>query len=162
MAHDVVDTTLARLKKYRIERMILSPVSWKGFKTSLTLNWTTVKYEKSQTHTLPNSQGVYTFIVKPGIANHPECSYLLYVGKTEKQTFRKRFSQYFIEEKKPKGRQHIKQMAKLWKNNLWYCYAPISNLSLIETVEDGLIEAFVPPLNRKYKGTLGKAIKAWL
>jgi hypothetical protein len=162
MAQDVVDTKLDHLKKYRIERMVLSPKGWKSFKVPVSLSWSIVKYEKSQTYKLPTTQGVYTFIVKPDVAGHPDCSYLLYVGQTEKQTFRKRFSQYFIEETKPTGRQHIKKMAKLWKHNLWYCYAPINNLSLIEQVEDGLIEAFVPPLNRKFKGVLGKAIKAWL
>jgi hypothetical protein len=32
---------------------------------------------------------------------------------------------------------------------------------LIEDIEEALIKAFVPPLNRDYPGVLGKAKRAW-
>ena len=161
MPQDVVQITLDHLKRYQIERMVLSPKFWAEFKMPIRLKWTVVKYHKNQKDKLPEKQGVYTFIVKPGIADHPECSYLLYVGQTEAQNFKKRFSQYFLEERKTKGREHIKLMARLWKKHLWYCYAPIDDLSLISQIEDSLINAFVPPLNRKFPGVLGKAKGAW-
>jgi hypothetical protein len=161
MARDLVETTLTHLKKYNVDRIVLSPKLWKACKLPVSLNWSVVKYHKSQKSKLPKSQGVYTFVVKPGIVNHPECAYVMYVGKTEKQTFRERFSQYFIEEKNPKGREHIKIMAKFWKDNLWYCYAPVANVNLIDDIEDQLRNAFVPPYNREFRGTIGKARKAW-
>jgi hypothetical protein len=161
MPRDIVDTTLAHLKKYQIERMVLSPKYWTACKLPIPLSWTTVKYDKKRKNELPEKRGVYTFIVKPNIVGHPECAYLLYVGQTEAQTLRKRFMQYFSEERKPKGREHIKLMARLWRKNLWYCYAPIDNVSLIEDIEKSLIKAFVPPLNRNFPGVLGKAKRAW-
>jgi hypothetical protein len=161
MRRDIVQLTLDHLKKYQIERMVLSPKFWSECKVPVTLNWTVVKYDKTQRNKLPEKKGIYTFIVKPGIVGHPECAYLLYVGQTEAQNFKKRFTQYFNEERKPKGREHIKVMARLWRKHLWYCYAPVDNVTLIEEIENKLIKAFVPPFNRKFPGVLGKAKGAW-
>lgn len=161
MPRDLVQSTLEHLKKYQIERMVLSPKFWAAYSIPVTLKWTTVKYDKKHRNKLPEKQGVYTFVVKPGIADHPECSYLLYVGQTEAQTLRTRFLQYFSEERKARGRNHIKIMARLWRKHLWYCYAPIDDPSLIGAIEDALLNAFVPPLNREYPGVLGKAKRAW-
>lgn len=161
MSRDLVQITLDHLKKYQVERMVLSPKHWATCSVPVQLKWTTVKYEKSQRDKLPQKQGVYTFVVKPGIVDHPDCSYLLYVGQTEAQNLRTRFLQYFSEERKAKGREHIKYMARLWRKQLWFCCAPVDNPTLIADIERSLLKAFVPPLNRDFPGVLGKARRAW-
>lgn len=160
---DLVDvrTILAHLREHTIERLILSPRLWAECRLSTTLQWTVVKYDKSEKDKLPETTGVYTFIVKPGIANHPECSYLLYVGKTDHQTLKTRFLQYFSEAKKKKGRAHIKVMLDVWKDHLWYCFASIDDASIIDDIENTLLNAYVPPMNREFKGIIGEARKAW-
>ena len=163
MSFDLVDfrPILAHLRDHAIERVVLSPKLWADCKLSIPLHWTVVKYDKSEKDKLPKTTGVYTFIVKPGIANHPECSYLLYVGKTDQQTLRTRFLQYFSEAKKKKGRAHIKLMLDIWKDHLWYCFATIDDASIIDDIENALRDAYVPPMNREFKGVIGEAIKAW-
>ena len=163
MKFDLVSTpeALGHLKLHNINRFVLSPSLWAEFTIPITLDWKVVKYDKREKGKLPQVAGVYTFIVRPGIANHPECSYLLYVGKTDRQTLRDRFLQYFSEAKKEKGREHIKLMLNTWESNLWYCFAEISNTTIIDDIENALLTAYVPPMNRDFKGKLGKALKAW-
>ncbi|MCX7860152.1 MAG: hypothetical protein N2385_08680, partial [Chloroflexus sp.] len=109
---------LKELRNYHVNRLILSPKQWSQYCVDIDLNWEIVKFDKKNKNLIPNNQsGVYTFVIKPNIANHPECAYLMYVGKTERQTFRDRFMQYFRERKK--GRPRIKAMLALWPNNIW-------------------------------------------
>lgn len=162
MLYDVVQTTRADLREHNLSRIVLSPKQWVSYKSTIPLSWSVVKFDESEKEQVPDDrQGVYTFVVKPGIANHPECAYLLYVGKTEKQGFRKRFTQYFSEKNDPKGREPVKMMLGLWKEHLWFCYAPIDDIQQIDSIEKSLIDAFVPPINQEYRGTLGKAMRAW-
>ena len=163
MSFDIVDVEKMRdhLKSYAIDGFVLSPKLWSECLLPVHLNWEMVKYDRSERLKLPETAGVYTFIVKPGIANHPECSYLLYVGKTDKQTLRKRFLQYFSEEQKPKGRTHIKFMGHRYRAHLWYCFAKIDDVSLIDTIEKALICAYIPPMNREFDGIIGEGMKAW-
>lgn len=157
-----VEDTLADLQKHNISKMVLSPQRWSACRITTDLSWSVVKFDKSQQASIPDDrQGVYTFVVKPEIANHPECSYLLYVGKTERQNLRRRFLQYFDEPNNPKGREPVKLMVRLWQQHLWFCYAPVSNVDEIDTIEESLIDAFVPPINQKYPGQLGRAMRAW-
>lgn len=170
MVHDVVDgsfidpvqSTLEGLKRYNVSRFVLSPTRWGLYDSAIPLSWNAVKFDKSEKENLPTGkQGVYTFIVKPGIANHPACAYLLYVGKTEKQGFRTRFLDYFREPDRPKARQAVKAMIGLWGNHLWFCYAPVDDIAQIDALERKLIDSYVPPINQEYPGVLGKAVKAW-
>ncbi|HZH31871.1 MAG TPA: hypothetical protein VEY11_13990 [Pyrinomonadaceae bacterium] len=160
--HDLVKDTLAELREYNISRLVLSPNRWKACNLKISLKWRVVKFDKTHKSKIPlDKQGVYTFVVKPGIANHPECSYLLYVGKTERQGLRTRFLQYFGETKKPTGRPYIKEMIRLWNKHLWFCYATIDDVKKIGDIENKLIEAYVPPMNEDFQGVVGKAMKAW-
>lgn len=150
------------LRDHHVDRIVLSPTRWKKYNNKTPLVWSMVKYDKSQKSNIPdNKGGVYTFVVMPGIGNHPHCSFLLYVGKTERQTLRERFLQYFGEEKRKGGRIHIQAMLGNWKEYLWFCFATIDDENNIESVEDDLISAFVPPFNRVFKGILKEGVAAW-
>ena len=143
--------------------MVLSPNRWKSFACSAPLSWSIVKFDKANINHIPkDEQGVYTFVVKPDIANHPHCSYLMYVGKTERQGFRERFKQYFSEAARPKGRPAIHFMVSQWIDYLWFCYAPVNDIKAISSIEDSLISAYLPPVNKEYPGKIGKAVQAWL
>ena len=142
--------------------MILSVDLWRGYKNYVDLSWSVVKFNISEVDKIPDDQqGVYTFVVKPGIANHPEYAVLLYVGQT-KRTFRERFMEYLREPKKAKPRIRIKEMIDLWgSNNLWFCYAEIKNKTLIDKMEEQLIMAYVPPMNDQFPANLRPALQAW-
>lgn len=150
------------LKKYNVSRMVLSPTRWDSFKDPTPLTWNKVKFDESALEHVPDNEfGVYTFIVDANIANHPHCSYLLYLGKAEKQPLRTRIRQYLYEPSNPKGRGPIQDMILDWHSRLFVCYAPVGDVSRIDALENALLEAFVPPMNQTYKGLFGKAYRAW-
>ena len=147
-------TTLTfTLKDYKMERMILSPRHWSEFTCPVTLAWEPIKFTADHVDNVPdNLSGVYSFIVRPGIADHPQCSYLLYVGKVEDQAFRARYKQYLREKQEgvKARRVHVSRMLQKWDGYLWFCYAPIENGALIGQVEDALLAAYLPSHNRTF------------
>ena len=83
------------LSDYRLSRLVLSPPHWRRLAWSHAVNWRAVPFGPTNLTQVPDDQkGVYSFVVKPGIAGHPECAYLLSVGMVKNQFFRDRFRQY--------------------------------------------------------------------
>lgn len=149
------------LKDFRLLRMVLSPRQWQLCNLPLELTWRVVKFERANGNSIPdNAKGVYTFVVKPGIANHPSCSYLMYVGRAEKQMLRDRFFQYFSEKTKGERsrRPHVTEMLLKWEGFLWFYYAKISDKTKIKRVEDGLLAAYLPPSNHTFPGSIRRAV----
>jgi hypothetical protein len=99
-------------------------------------------------------------VVKPGIAHHPGCSYLLYVGKAEDQMLRTRFGQYFTEKSKgaQSRRPHVTEMLLKWDGFLWFYYAPIAKKGRIKHVEEQLLAAYLPPSNRTFPSKIRHSI----
>ena len=154
-----------KLSDFRLTRMVLSPKHWQACKLPVKLAWHRVKFAYGNAvHVPENERGVYTFVVKPGIASHPSCSYLLYVGKVENQMFRSRFRQYLAE--KAKGaksrRPHVTEMLLKWDGFLWFYYAAISKKNKIKTVENRLLAAYLPPSNRVFPSTVRHAVATLL
>ena len=94
--------------------------------------------------------GVYSFVADAEIAQHPACSYLLYIGKVENQNLRNRYRQYLRAETAWKNRPHIAKMISKWSGHLWFYYAEVSNTDVISQLEEDLITAFLPPENRSW------------
>lgn len=150
------------LRKYNVSRMVLSPSRWATFTAGISLQWEAVRFEKQEIKKIPaDRRGVYSFVVLPGIARHPLCSYLLYIGKADKQSLQERVANYFYEVNNPKGRAPVQDMILNWESYLWVCYATVDEVQEIDGLENSLLEAFVPPVNQQYKGTFGQAVKAW-
>jgi hypothetical protein len=153
---------LAELKFYTVERMILSPTQWKAYVDVVDLDWKEVKFEeKNKSIVPPDKQGVYTFVVKPNIAKHPGCSYLLYVGMTSKQGLQTRFSQYLQEKKGERGRPLVKKMLQMWEEHLWFYYATVDEIDKIHEIEKKLLDAYIPPINKDFPGEVKKPMGAW-
>src|SRR5579864_635031 len=85
----------------------LWPKRWKGYSNPHPLKWTLVKLEDAsrKANAVPSGAGIYTLLVQPGIADHPSCSFLLYVGQTK--SLLARFGDYLTSEKKETGRPKI-------------------------------------------------------
>jgi hypothetical protein len=159
---DIVEEIFTDMTKHT-ERMVLSPTRWAAYDHPLRLEWHVVKFSKSEkSKILANKKGVYTFVIKPSIADHPASAYLMYVGKTYKQDLRTRFSQYFSEANKRKGRPKIKKLIRYWERHLWFYYAPIDDISKIGEIENKLMNAYLPPMNDEFSGEVQPARKAWL
>ena len=150
------------LSDYRLSRMVLSPPHWRRFNWPQTVTWRAVRFGASNLEEVPaNQRGVYSFVVKPDIAGHPECSYLLYVGMVKDQFFRDRFCQYLREREAGdrSRRLHVTQMLLKWDGFLWFCYAPIDDEAAIIPAEDALLAAFLPPCNKDFPAVVRSDLK---
>jgi len=150
------------LSDYCLHRMVLSPQHWRQFTWPHNAPWQAVQFSATNIEQVPaNQRGVYSFVVKPGIAGHTQCAYLLYVGMVKDQFFRDRFRQYLQERSAgDKSRRiHVTEMLSRWDGFLWFCYAPIDDRNAIESAEGALLAAYLPPCNRVFTATVEKDIK---
>jgi len=149
------------LADFHIKRMVLSPFQWKACSLPVDLSWKAVKFNRPNATNIPKVRGVYTFLVQPGIANHPCCSYLLYVGKTEGQTFRGRYRQYLREWRAgdQSQRPHVTDMLEKWAGFLWFCFAKVQKRNLIEDVENALLTAYLPPSNKDFPAKVSHKLR---
>jgi excinuclease UvrABC nuclease subunit len=148
------------IRRYRVDRFILYPVHWENYPSIYCLNRQKVKFDSSHVRSVPNDKrGVYTFVAEAATANHPACSYLLYVGKAEKQGLRKRYVKYLRAPREWRRRVHITRMVENWADHLWFYYAEIDDWSLIDQVEKELITAFLPPMNREWREEITELLR---
>jgi len=153
------------IRDFKMERMILSPVHWGSFVSPVPLDWEIILFSEDSVNAVPNNtRGVYSFVLQPGIANHPHCSYLLYVGKAKDQVFRARYRQYLQEKEKgiDSRRVHISRMLQKWDGYLWFCYASVDNQDHINEIEDALLAAYLPSHNRMFPSQVRYALKSAL
>ena len=149
-----------KLQDYRVGRFILSSDHWAAYSPISPLSWTRVKFDAASVGSVPNDQrGVYTFVAEPGIAEHPACTYLLYVGKVEDSDFRTRFKSYLSEPTKRKPREHVLYMIDRWKAHLWFYYAILPSTVRAEPIEDSLLMAYLPPVNRDWPAPIRDIMK---
>ena len=147
------------IKDYKIDRFILYPEHWRNYPNTISLKWEKVKFTQDNAKSIPNNQaGVYSFVVDAETAQHPACSYLLYIGKT-RRNFRKRYREYLRETKQSKPRMHILKMINNFPEHLWFHYAPILDEKLISQLEDDLITAFLPPINQRYPASISRIME---
>lgn len=148
------------LRDHRVDRFILFPDHWSAFTDANTFNWTKVKFDDTEATSVPNDErGVYTFVAKPSVAAHPACHYLLYVGKVDTSNFRKRFRSYLREPKKHKPREHVLYMIDRWKPFLWFYYCSFPAATAVTPIEDKLLTALLPPVNREWPAEIRDEMK---
>lgn len=158
MVHDIL-LQASELREYR-RSFIISPIQWAGYAPVVELTWNLVKFGPTHVTDVPDtSSGVYTFVVQPGIVDHPHCSYLLYVGRTTNQNFKERYQDYLVEKTNPKIRRpHITEMLNKWDGYLWFCYAEIENHDNTIQTEELLQSAYVPPFNKRFPADIRAAL----
>ena len=124
------------------------------------LSWTVVKLEDAsrKAKAVPSKSGVYTLLVQPGIASHPSCSFLLYVGQAK--SLLKRFGDYLAREKKETGRPKIFRILNRYDGYLWFCFSQVAAADL-DHVEDSLIESYVPHCNDDFPADLRPVVGAF-
>lgn len=149
------------LIKLAEQEFALSRDHWEELDLPVDLEWTIERFDVAARSRIPNDhRGVYTFVVRPGIANHPACSYLFYVGMAERQSLRVRFNQYLRDKRDTNTRRyHIRDLLNRWDGYIWFCFAKIDNFALISAVEQQLLSAYLPPFNRDFRGNVRPAIR---
>ena len=155
-----IDRASARLLREQTWQFTLSPTLWNDLDLPQPLNWKHSKFDNTSIEQIPDNEiGVYAFVLEPSIANL-NVGYLLYVGETKKQNFRKRFCQYLRYQKEIRtNRPLVKQMLTTWPDHLTFYYSPIDDRDIIRPIEDQLIAAFKPPVCRKYPGKVRGSFK---
>lgn len=148
MAYDLIKEQ--NQLKISEQRFCLDIKSWSSYKRKLQFNWSTVKFDKLSSKSIPSSPGIYAFFVKPGIADFKENAYLMYVGKAGDKSnndLRKRFNQY-INGMKSNARPKLNWFLNTWKSHLFFCFAEINDRRLsLSKIEKELNDAFIPPFN---------------
>ncbi len=120
--------------------------------------WKLCKLIDSERDKIPANPGIYTLLTLPGIANHPACSYLMYVGQTI--CLRRRFGEYLNKERKETERPMMFRFLKKYSDQVWFCFTLV-DCSLLDTVENGLKNAYIPPLNSAFSGELSRVVGAF-
>ena len=123
----------------------LWPTKWRAFVNARITGWNTLRLAEPGKDSLPDTPGVYTLLIQPGIAAHPHCSFLMYVGKA--MSLRRRFKQYLTSEQRETGRPMIFRLLSLYPDHVWFSYTPTDRRYLDE-VEAALISAYIPPCNK--------------
>ncbi len=161
MAYDFAATLASEqaLGSYLVKRVILSPALWAAYSNTTPLTWTSVKFDAANAGTVPDTTGVYSFVVNPGICQHPGTHYLLYLGRARGVTLRRRFRDYLREKSADKGRPPVQAMLNRWSDHLWFYYAPVPNPAVIDALEVDLLTAYLPPVNQNFPAEILTILK---
>jgi excinuclease UvrABC nuclease subunit len=125
------------------------PAKWRGY--SNTHTWETHQLNPTSANNIPEESGIYTILIMPNIAAHPLCSYLMYVGKAN--SLRNRFRNYLTSERLESGRPKIYRLLNMYSENLYFCFTLVSEVDL-DTIENNLIDAYVPCCNDRLPASL--------
>lgn len=158
MAIDLIDIDDIDDAKSSMFGFILWSKMWKEFSINLdAFTWHEFLFCPESLSEIPNTTGVYTFVIKPDIGGHPACSYLMYVGKTEKQNLRKRFSQYLEEQAgKRKPRPKVQYLLRKYPERLYFVCLPLNDTISPTDVENALLKAYLPPCNVSFPAEVAR------
>ena len=138
----------------------LWPQKWEAYSLCDPFNWQIHPFEPDQTDEIPRQPGIYSFLIRPGIASFPYSSYLMYIGKTQ-HTLRRRFTQYLYEQNSPSGRSNIVRLLIKYQGYVHFCFSVVNNTERIASIEDALIAAFLPPCNTQLPTEVRNVIGAF-
>ena len=124
----------------------LWPKKWTTYDLPDPFNWEIHPFHRDQIDNIPNEPGIYSFVIQPGIASHPHCSYLMYIGQTER-ALRVRFREYLYERRNLRGRRRILRLLNKYQGYLYFCCSTIAKTEQIVEIEKALRIAFRPPCN---------------
>lgn len=129
----------------------LYPQLWGNINISNYYNakaWTPIAFQRSNQPTIPESSGIYMFVVAPRCGNINDHSYIFYVGQT--LDLRRRFGDYLTEQKGrgPNPRKEVVQFLSYFKDYLFFYYTVIPSTEL-DDAENLLKDNFTPPANKQ-------------
>lgn len=148
---------------------ILSPKQWGKLELNIDLEWKRIKFNESNKRYVPESAGIYSFVVSNRDKRLPAHGYIMYIGivghrSGSSRNLKKRYVEYIYEEKKLK-RPTVHVMLKKWKNYIEFHYVELSPEQYdLKEVEKKLCGALIPPCNQNdFEAELKPIIKAaWL
>lgn len=150
---------LVKEAKAHKHSFMLWPHRWKSYHSSIHFHWTIYPFEKQSIPQIPDKAGVYAFLIQPRIASL-DVSYLMYIGQT-KRSLRKRFQEYLREATSQSGRPKVLMLLDLYKGFLYFSCATLNASTSLKSIEDELLNAFIPPMNEQYPAEVRRVIAAF-
>jgi hypothetical protein len=135
--------------KSRTISITLMPEAWQNFKlneAAYPCSWKVIKLDEvcKNDPDLSKTSGIYTLLIMPGIAQHPSCSYLMYVGQTHNLYLR--FRNYLSREKTHRVRPNVFRLLNIYSDRIWFCFTKVAGYQL-DRYENALMNAYIPPVN---------------
>ena len=147
---DLVESQDAYQK--HIWRICLWPAQWKTCSPNLELRWDSVALNGEHRSKVPNTTGIYTLVIQPGIAGHLGCSYVMYLGKTK--NLKRRFGDYLATERN--RRPKVVRLLEMYSSYIHFFFTKV-DATRLDNTEERLINAFVPPCNSTFTGNVKEA-----
>lgn len=151
-----VTPDVTQLRQYA-ERFVLCPDFWRSY--TATHEWECQKLETANTDQIPTESGVYTLVLNPGIAGHPASAYIMYVGKAE--DLRRRFNDYLTVERTNRRRTKMYRFLNYYHDEFIHFYFTRIRVDMIDSVENGLRNAYRPPVNSDYEAGISATMGAF-
>ena len=156
---DLVESLRAHEVKFR-----LVPENLTAFSCEAHLEWAVVPFTSTNASAVPNSRGVYAFVVEQSKSGLPPHGYVMYVGKAGdgENSLRKRFRSYFQEKKRIK-RPRIYRLLTQWEQILSFYFAEINEAEVpLSDVEVALNDALLPPFSKNdFSASVRSALNAF-
>lgn len=140
--------------------ILLWPKLWQQWNPSVALKWRGRPFSPSSRTSIPNSPGVYAFVIEPGVTPGLTISVLMYVGKSDRP-LRQRFGEYLQEMNNPTGRPAINTMLRMYDGYVQFYCATVAAPAKPKDVEDHLIETLVPVMNKEYPASIRRIVGAF-
>lgn len=146
--------------KLHTHEFTLWPDRWRVCNLKASLSWNTYTFSEESISSIPEKPGVYAFLIQPKIANNLNTSYLIYIGKTERR-LKDRFQEYLREVSNPIGRPKIIHWLSLYAGYLYFSCTPVEPPNTLESTEDELLKAFIPPANDMLPAEVRRVFQAF-
>ena len=133
------------------QRFFLHPKLLATLSLPTNLSWSPVPFKPESKSLVATQRGVYAFVVKSAFSDLPIHGYVMYMGITgkssEARTLRVRYNDYLVHQKlaRPKKRIGIHNMLNLWKDCLYFYFAPVPQPHDLSAIEIALNDCLVPP-----------------
>jgi hypothetical protein len=154
---DILERDQDEMKAYTRE-FVLWRRKWEECGDLINLDWKFYKLTDTERIHIPRESGIYTLIIQPGIASHPACSYLIYVGQTN--SLRRRFGEYLRERTDESGRPKITWWLRRFSQHIWFYFTPVRQEDL-DDIENSLLSAYYPPANDRYPASVRSIANAF-
>jgi excinuclease UvrABC nuclease subunit len=154
------DLAMTKDAKGHLQSVLLWPVLWKKWDVSIRLQWRGKPFTRYSARHIPNSPGVYAFVIHPHVSPRLPCSVLMYIGKSDRP-LRDRFREYLREQNSSNGRPAISTMLQMYDGHLSFYCATVTRPATPSQIEERLLEALVPPMNKVLPASIRRIVAAF-
>lgn len=122
------------------------------------LSWNTVPFRDESRNEIPESPGIYLFMIHPDNGSNLFICYPMYVGETKdgssNRGLRVRYKEYLRYAKIHNSRPQIFELLNTYRGHIKFTYSELSDKTNeeIKEAEQKLMGAFKPPYNLKLEG----------